>query len=115
VARYWQWSYWDKESLYFISRTALGQFESLKLRAYHDNYGNEVDSYTNVAYTTLKTTGSGSVGSARSIYSDWTSGAALELESHRLAGQTIRVSAHSKRDRHEERDATASLLAIYKD
>ncbi|MTW32503.1 TonB-dependent receptor [Pseudoduganella danionis] len=115
VARYWQWPYWDKESLYFISRTALGQFETLKLRAYHDNYGNEVDSYTNAAYTTLKPAGSGSVGSGRSIYSDWTSGAGLELESHRLAGQTIRVSAHSKRDRHEERDATASLLAIYKD
>ncbi|MYM39134.1 TonB-dependent receptor plug domain-containing protein [Duganella qianjiadongensis] len=115
AARYWQWPYWDKESLYFISRTALGTHETLKLRAYHDNYGNEVDSYTNASYSILKTAGAGSVGSGRSIYSDWTTGAVLELESLRWQGHTLRLSAHEKRDRHEERDANASTLAIYKD
>lgn len=67
TARYWQWPYWDKENLYFISRTALGGGAVLKVWAYHDNYGNEVDSYTNGGYTTLKTAGAGSLGTGRSM------------------------------------------------
>ncbi|RFP21878.1 TonB-dependent receptor [Duganella sp. BJB488] len=115
AARYWKWPYWDKESLYFISRTALGASESLKLRAYHDNYGNEVDSYTNGAYSTLKTAGAGSVGTGRSIYSDWTNGASIELESRRLAEHTLRLISHYKLDKHLERDASATTTAILKD
>ena len=115
VARYWKWPYWDKESLYFISRTALTPTEALKVRAYHDNYGNEVDTYTNASYSTLKTTGSGSVGTGRSIYSDWTNGASLELESRRIAANTLRLISHYKLDKHLERDATGATLSIFKD
>lgn len=115
TARYWKWPYWDKESLYFISRTALGAKESLKIRAYHDSYGNEVDSYTNNGYRTLKTAGSGSVGTGRSIYDDWTNGAFIELESHRLAQHTLRLITHYKLDKHVETDATGAVMATFKD
>lgn len=115
TARYWKWPYWDKESLYFISRTALSGMESLKVRAYHDSYGNEVDSYTNSSYTTLKTSGSGSVGTGRSIYSDWTNGASVELETRRLSQNTLRLIAHYKLDKHLETDATNAVMAVFKD
>ncbi|RFP15962.1 MULTISPECIES: TonB-dependent siderophore receptor [unclassified Duganella] len=115
VARYWKWPYWDKESLYFISRTALTPTEALKLRAYHDSYGNEVDTYTDASYSKLKTTGAGSVGTGRSIYSDWTNGASIELESRRIANNTLRLISHYKLDKHLERDATGTTLSIFKD
>jgi len=87
--RYWQWPYWDKESLYFVSSTGLSEHETLKLRLYLDKFGNEVDSYTDATYTTLKTTSGGGiafVGTGRSIYADKTHGGSIELESRRVAG-----------------------------
>lgn len=115
TARYWKWPYWDKESLYFISRTALSTKETLKVRAYHDTYGNEVDSYTNGSYATLKTSGSGSVGTGRSIYKDWTNGASIELESRRLNQHTLRLIAHYKLDKHVETDANDATMSVFKD
>jgi iron complex outermembrane receptor protein len=70
--RYWRWPYWDKESLYFVSTTALGAAETVKLRLYSDRFDNEVTSYTNATYTTLRTSGQGSVATGRSIYHDRT-------------------------------------------
>lgn len=106
AARYWQWPYWDKESLYFISKTALGDYENLKFRLYHDRFDNEVRSYTDGSYSQLKTSGMGSVGTGRSIYEDRTSGGSIELESTRLEAHTARLVTHYKTDEHRELDAT---------
>ncbi len=115
VARYWQWPYWDKESLYFISKTALGDYESVKLRLYHDSFDNEVRSYTDNSYTTLKPSGKGSVGSGRSIYEDSTNGGSVELESTRLEAHTARLVAHYKADDHQELDANHLENTRFKD
>jgi iron complex outermembrane receptor protein len=114
-ARYWKWPYWDKESLYFVSRTALGAHETLKLRMYTDKFDNEVDSYTNGSYETLKTSGAGSVGTGRSIYHDRTRGGAVELETTRIDGHVLRLVAQVKNDRHEERDGTRALNTDFED
>lgn len=113
--RYWKWPYWDKESLYFVSRTRLGTHETVKLRLYTDKFDNEVNSYTDNTYTTLKTSGPGSVSTGRSIYHDKTAGGAVELESTRFAGHLLRLVAQTKNDRHEERDANNTLGADYED
>ncbi|MGD9599905.1 MAG: TonB-dependent receptor [Steroidobacteraceae bacterium] len=105
VARYWRWPYWDKQSLYFVSRTTLGQSASLSVRLYHDRFDNEVNSYTNDTYTTLRTSGRGSVGTGRSIYKDRTSGGSVALESRRFAAHALRIVGHYKDDEHEEFDA----------
>ncbi|ODU50676.1 MAG: TonB-dependent receptor [Thiobacillus sp. SCN 63-374] len=115
TARYWQWPYWDKESLYFVSRTGLGTHETLKLRLYTDKFDNEVNSFTDNTYTTLKTSGSGSVGTGRSIYHDKTVGGSVELESRRFSGHTLRAVAHYKVDQHEERDGNNLLNADFED
>lgn len=114
-ARYWQWPYWNKESLYFVSNTAIGQHEFVKVRIYHDSFDNEVDSFTNGTYTTLKTSGSGSVGTGRSIYNDQTSGGSLELESLRFDAHSLRFVTHYKTDEHEEIDATGFKNTQFKD
>ena len=115
AARYWKWPYWDKESLYFVSRTGLGDHETLKLRLYTDKFDNEVNSYTDGTYTTLKTSGSGSVSTGRSIYHDKTVGGSVELESTRFANHTLRAVAHFKNDKHEERDGNNALGSDFED
>lgn len=113
--RYWQWPYWDKESLYFISNTALSAHETIKIRAYHDRYDNELDSFTDAHYSTLKTSGQGSVSTGRSIYHDRVNGASLTLESTRLTNQTISLVSHYKTDEHRELDATGAENTYFKD
>lgn len=114
-ARYWQWPSWDKESLYFLSKTALGQHETLKTRLYVDNFKNGLASYTNGNYNVLKTSGSGSVSTGRSFYDDRTTGGSVELESTRIASNTLRLVTHYRSDRHQETDAAAVLGAELKD
>jgi iron complex outermembrane recepter protein len=105
AARYWQWPYWDKESLYFISRTALGATESVKLRVYHDAYDNAVESYTDNSYTKLRTSGRGSVGAAgKSVYNDRTLGGAVELRSTRFERHDLGLSVQLKQDEHKADD-----------
>lgn len=114
-ARYWQWPSWDKESLYFLSKTALGQHETLKTRLYVDSFKNGLASYTNGNYNVLKTAGSGSVSTGRSFYDDRTTGGSVELESTRIASNTLRLVTHYRSDRHQETDAAAVLGAEFKD
>ncbi len=105
AARYWRWPYWDKESLYFISNTALGASESVKVRLYQDEYDNAVTSYTDETYTKLRTSGRGSVGAAgKSVYNDRTLGGSVELRSTRLSRHDIGLSVQLKQDDHEADD-----------
>lgn len=114
-ARYWRWPCWDKESLYFLSNTALGGHERIKLRFYIDRFDNEVNSYTDNTYRTLKTSGRGSVGTGRSIYDDETRGGSLTLESDRFDRHALRLVAHWKADDHREYDAVHVLGTHHKD
>jgi iron complex outermembrane receptor protein len=114
-ARYWKWPYWDKEGIALLTNTALGDKESLKTRFYADDYGNEVNSYTDSSYTTLKTSGRGSVSTGRSIYDDRAKGGSLTLESVRLAANTIRLFASYRTDEHREKDANGVQNSHFKD
>ena len=114
-ARYWKWPQWDAESLHFIGKKALTANETLKLRVYADRYKNGIDSYTDGTYSTLKTSGSGSVGvTGKSRYDDKLSGQSIELESKRFNRQTVRLSAQQKLDKHIATD-TVSLVEQFKD
>ncbi len=113
--RYWRWPFWDKESLYFVSSTALGSHERVKLRLYHDRFDNEVTSYTDASYTTLRTSGMGSVSTGRSIYHDRTLGGAVEIESRRFSGHLLRAVLQQRGDEHEEVDANGTRNALYED
>ena len=115
-ARYWQWPYWNKESVYIVSQTRLGEAERLKLRLYHDSYDNEITSRTRTAATaSSKSSGQGSVSGGRSIYNDRTNGGAVELESFRLAAHSLRFVASYKADEHQELDAKGLRTTWYKD
>jgi len=115
-ARYWQWPYWNKESLYFVSKTALGAHELLKVRLYQDQFDNSIHGFTNSSYNVLKTSGSGSVSSdGISIYNDKTQGGSLELESDRFGSHNLRLVAHYKQDKHLSHEASGLVVEQFKD
>lgn len=115
AARYWQWPYWNTSGVAIVTKTMVSSAETLKARVYRDTYANETDSYTNANYSTLKTTGSGSVNTGRSMYDDAVTGASLELESLRWNSHTVRTIAHYKEDFHTETDATGATNANIRD
>ncbi len=99
-AQFWKWPYWDKESLYLITRTALGTKETLKFKLYHDTFDNAIDMYRDASFTTL----SGGANTGASIYNDKTDGGSIELESTRFKDQTLRLFAFYKKDSHNKND-----------
>ena len=95
--RYWQWPYWDKQSIYYISRTAIGTKSELKARAYYDQFKNKISSYDDNTYSTQN---KGS--SFNSLYNDYTVGGNLEFASNWNAENHLRASLHVKNDNHSE-------------
>ena len=94
-ARFWKYTDWDKSSLYYIGKTAIGSKSYLKTRAYYDGYYNVLDSYDNATYTTQKK-------GFTSIYDDKTFGASAELGSELIKNNTIKLAVHEKHDLHRE-------------
>jgi len=97
TAKFWQWDWWNKESIYFISKTAFGDGNYIKARAFYDMFKNSLLIYTDKAYTKLGTGGSGP-----SRYDDDTKGASIEAFFKLSAANSLGVSAHYKLDTHKE-------------
>jgi iron complex outermembrane recepter protein len=95
--RYWQWPYWDKQSIYYISRTAIGAKSELKARAYYDQFKNKIGSYDDNTYSTQN---KGS--SFNSLYDDYTIGGNIEFASDWNTDNHLRSSVHVKNDNHNE-------------
>lgn len=94
---YWQWPKWDKESLYFISNTAIGQASYVKVRAYYDKFTNALSSYDDARYSTMTKN-----SSFKSYYNDHTYGGSVELGTKLTDANTLKLSLHIKEDFHNE-------------
>jgi iron complex outermembrane recepter protein len=97
--RFWLWPEYDKQSLYFISQTALPAQSELKLRAYWDKFDNTLQSFDDASYTT-RTRGF----AFESIYDDYTLGGGAELGTRYFSGHDLRASFSYKLDVHRETD-----------
>lgn len=95
--RYWQWPYWDKESVYFTSKTPIGQDSYFKVRLYYDQYQNSLSSYDNDTYSTMK---KGS--SWESDFNDSTTGGSIEAGTTLIPRNNIKAAFHYKEDYHKE-------------
>jgi iron complex outermembrane recepter protein len=95
--RYWQWPYWDKQSLYYISRIKIGERSDLKARAYYDQFKNELSSFDNNTYSTQN-----KPSSFNSLYNDYTLGGNLEFGSDWNYKNHLKASLHAKNDNHSE-------------
>lgn len=98
ATRFWKWPEWNKQSLYFISNTAIGK-NYLRTRLYYDTFVNSLFSYDDSTYTTQNR------GYAfQSFYDDYTTGGNIELENKSFRKHTLKFSAHYKLDIHREND-----------
>lgn len=100
-AQFWKWPYWNKESFYLNTRTALGATETVKVKLYRDTFDNAIDMYRDRTFTTINGTGP-------SIYNDQTDGGSVELESTRIKDNTLRLFAFYKKDSHDKNDYSAT-------
>jgi iron complex outermembrane recepter protein len=95
--RYWRWPYWDKESVYFLSRTEFGDVHSVKLRAYHDKFRNSLKSYDNAGYNSITRP-----YAFDSHYDDYTFGGGLEYGNTWLRHNELKLAFSYKQDVHRE-------------
>jgi iron complex outermembrane recepter protein len=97
--RYWQWPQWDKESVYFNSKTGIGEKSYVKTRIYYDKYDNSLFGYDDDTYTTQT-----KKSAFKSWYNDDTYGGSVEIGTTLLGRNDLKAAFHYKRDRHKEHD-----------
>lgn len=99
VTRFWKWPKWNKQSLYFISNTAVGEKNKVKTRLYYDTFINSLYSYDDTTYT-KQTKGY----AFQSFYNDYTLGGNAEFESKAISNNIFKFNVQYKRDVHREHD-----------
>lgn len=97
--RYWTWPYWDKDSLYYISSTQLG-IATLKVKAFHDTYGNSLFTWDDATYSTQT-----KASSFKSWYDDYTNGASVQVDFQLSDNNILKSAYHWKKDVHREHNA----------
>lgn len=96
--RYWQWPYWDKQSLYFISHTAIDSLQYIKTRLYYDKFKNQLNSYDDATYTNVSRP-----YAFKSHYNDYTIGGIVEYgRSFWQQRDIIKATLQYKQDVHRE-------------
>ncbi|AFD09412.1 TonB-dependent receptor plug domain-containing protein [Solitalea canadensis] len=96
-ARFWQWPYWNKESVYFISSTGITGNSAFKTRLYYDKFKNQLNAYDDATYSTQT-----KPSSFQSFYDDDTYGGGLEYDAQLIQKHLIKTFIQYKNDRHKE-------------
>ncbi len=97
--RFWDWPVWDKESLYVVGNTGMGEFSKLKTRLYFDRFINQLFAYDDETYTTQERN-----SSFQSFYNDYTLGSTVQYEISRWKNHELQAGIQYKRDVHREHD-----------
>ena len=100
--RDWRWPYWDIDSLYFLSRTALGDSSYVLTRAYYNTFSNLLSAYDDSSFRTQTTP-----RSFNSFYDDYAYGGSVEAGTDLIPFNTLKGAVHYRRDSHTERQVSA--------
>lgn len=103
--RFWQWPYWDKESIYLVGRNALAERGTLRWRVFHDSFQNSLESYDDATYTTQTRP----FAFHGSNYDDYTFGGSADFEWSWNDDNTTRAAAHYRQDVHRESQIAPAL------
>lgn len=95
--RNWSWPYWNIESIYFLSTTALGDRATLKTRLYRNSFDNLLRAFDDRTQTTQTRP-----RAFNSYYADKAWGGSAELAVDLTDADTLSVAAHYRRDKHVE-------------
>ncbi len=100
--RNWRWPYWDIDSIYFLSHTAIGDKSYLVTRAYRNTFNNLLSAYDDNTFSSQST-----ARSFDSFYDDYAHGGSIEFGTDLIPMNTLRAAAHYRRDSHTERQNSA--------
>jgi len=97
VQRFWSWPFWNIDSLYFLSTTALGARATLKTRAYRNGFESLLRAFDDRAQTRQSLP-----RAFNSHYEDEAYGGSAQLDLELGSANALRLAAHYRRDRHVE-------------
>ncbi|WP_443971979.1 TonB-dependent receptor plug domain-containing protein [Sphingobium sp. CR28] len=95
--RYWQWPYWNIESLYFLSTTALSDDATLKTRVYHNSFDNLLRAFDQRGQTSQTL-----ARAFNSYYADKAFGGSAQFDLRLPANNRLSIAFFYRRDRHDE-------------
>ncbi|MEN6440105.1 MAG: TonB-dependent receptor [Syntrophobacter sp.] len=95
--KWWQWPYWNKESIYFNSNTAILDKSYVKTRLYYDTFENSLSGFDDETYSTMLMR-----SSFKSYYEDYTYGGSIEAGTQLIPGNFVKLAFHYKDDVHRE-------------
>lgn len=98
--RFWQWPYWDKQSLYFISNTRIDSTQYFKTRVYYDKFKNQLNSYDDASYSKISRP-----YAFESFYDDYSFGGIMEYGKTIARTDNIKASVQYKQDVHRENNS----------
>jgi iron complex outermembrane receptor protein len=107
-AQAWTWPYWNLESIYFLSTTALSDALTLKTRLYRNTFDNLLRGFDDHTQTT-QTSSAGRV--FNSWYDDQAYGGSLQLD-YATGHNTLCLAFHYRRDEHIEWQQTFGASGI---
>lgn len=97
MARYWQWPQWDKQTLYYVSSTRLGDSAYLRPRFYYDTYDSTLRIFDDATYATQARP-----ASTTAVSNDYTYGGSVEVGARQGTRNTLKGIVHYKFDHHRE-------------
>ena len=97
IQRNWSWPYWNIDSLYILTRTALAQGMTLKTRLYRNSFDNLLRSFDDATQTAQTRP-----RAFDSYYADDAWGGSVELALATTPTDTLAVALHYRSDEHVE-------------
>lgn len=101
---YRDYPYYDKQSIYTLTHTALGDTGYVKSRMFYDTYKNRMDMYQDEDYIYPDM-----AGGYPSFYDDYTLGASVEAGADLIPMNTTKIAFHYRRDNHKSRAYDSDL------
>jgi iron complex outermembrane receptor protein len=105
--RFWNWPFWDIESVYFLSTTALGDRATLKTRAYYNQFDSILRSFNDRTQTTQSRP-----FAFDSPYFDKAWGGSTQLDFRVSDADTLRLAFHYRHDKHVEAQTSFSTAGV---
>ncbi|HRN83529.1 MAG TPA: TonB-dependent receptor [Hyphomicrobium sp.] len=101
--RYWQWPWWDIQSLSWLSKTQLGSASYVKTNVYYNTFENRLSSFDDATYSSMRAINP----TFHSDYDDFAYGGFVEMGTELIPMNTLKGAIHYRRDDHSERNIQA--------
>ncbi len=107
---WWDWTHYDKKTLYLLGTSFFSPNFSLNTRLYYDNFFNILNGDGTRCLKADGTKSSAGYCQTGSLYDDDTIGAILTFDYVPFESGDLKFGINTKRDKHLEKDATTKLI-----